>query len=242
MPSDALTGNQYLMFIDTEASGLPLNWSLPYSVEGNWPQPAQISWTIYDDKRTVIKKENHYIRNDHFQITDSALAVHHLSAEFLSENGEKEDLVLNLLIADLETFKPLVIGHFIKLDYYILSAAFFRTGLHNPLESLAVFCTMLASGNITSNHTGRQLHLGELYIFLFYKELKNQHNAMVDAEATAACFFEMQTRGELTPGHIKAQNKASINWRDPTHNKKNYFLPLFLLALFSSVIIYVAWL
>ncbi|OKS85394.1 3'-5' exonuclease [Mucilaginibacter polytrichastri] len=242
MPQNVITGNKYLLFIDTEASGLPLNWSLPYSEEGNWPQPIQVSWTIYDDQRKEIKKENRYIRNDHFHITEAAIAVHHLTTDFLSANGEKDIDVLDILAKDLETYQPLVIGHFIKLDYYVLGAAFFRAGLANPLEHLPIFCTMLASGNLTNNYTGRQLHLGELYTFLFYHELNNQHNALVDAEATAACFFEMKSRGELTSGNIIQQNKAADKWRDPTHNKRNYFSPLLLLALVSSLIIYTAYL
>jgi DNA polymerase-3 subunit epsilon len=242
MPSNVITENKYLLFIDTEASGLPLNWSLPYSYEGNWPQPVQVSWVIYDENRKEIKKENHYIRNDNFNITEAAFAVHHLTTDFLLQHGEKDDEVLKILTKDLETYQPLVVGHFIKLDYYILGAAFFRAGLENPLEHLPVFCTMLASGNLTNNHTGRQLHLGELYTFLFYNELNNQHNALIDAEATAACFFEMQSRGELTSGGIIQQNKAAIKWRDPTHNKRSYFLPLILIALVSSLIIYMAYL
>lgn len=37
----------YLLFIDTEATGLPKKWNLPYNTPGNWPDAVQISWLLY---------------------------------------------------------------------------------------------------------------------------------------------------------------------------------------------------
>jgi DNA polymerase-3 subunit epsilon len=52
--------NDYLLFIDTEASGLPLKWNLPYNADENWPHALQVSWLIYDKYNTLVKQQDHY--------------------------------------------------------------------------------------------------------------------------------------------------------------------------------------
>jgi len=199
--------NDYLLFVDTEASGLPINWELPYSTEGNWPSAVQISWLVYTKDGHEVKREDHYILNSDFVITPKAMEIHGINPGLLAVKGEDRKDVMQLLANDLEQYQPLVVGHFVQLDYHILSADFYRAGLVNPLAKLPLFCTMLATTQLRWTPMPKSLLLGDLYAFLFYKPLENQHNALTDAHAAAECFFELLKRTEISEKVIDRQQE-----------------------------------
>lgn len=233
--------NSYLLFIDTEASGLPKNWNLPYSADDNWPHAVQISWVIYDQNRNEVKRRDHYIKNTDFEIEPTAINIHGITPDYLAAHGQNRTDVLKQLANDLAEYHPLVIGHFLKLDYYILSADFLRSGIENPLPTLNVYCTMTASSQLAWQPMPRQMHLSELYSLLFYTGLKNQHNAMVDAEATAKCFFELVDRGEINDRLINKQNLEAEKWRDPTVKPSGCILPMVLFILLGILVAYITF-
>jgi DNA polymerase III subunit epsilon len=230
--------SDYYLVIDTEASGLPQQWSLPYSADDNWPHAVQVSWLLYGPQKQLIKKADYYIRRKNIAIASSALAIHGITPEFLASNGAELGDVLDELAADINKYTPLIVGHFIRLDYYILSAEFYRLGKANPLAQSAVFCTMQTSMQLHWNTMARQLHLNELYRLLFNREMQNPHNAFYDAEATAGCFFELLKEGEITERTLLEQNKDSQSWRDPTAIKSSGCMPVVLLILLGSLLIY----
>lgn len=186
--------SNYLLVIDTETSSLPKRWDKPYSLSGNWPFAVQISWYVYTREGEVVKREDHYINNNDFEISEASFAIHKLDKQFLSAKGEERKNVLTLLSSDLNLYKPLVIGHCIELDFHVLGAEYYRSDMENPLTSLSTFCTMIASEKLSYNPARKYLRLGDLYKTLFNKPLLNQHNAIVDAGATGECFFEMHRR------------------------------------------------
>lgn len=202
----------YLLFIDTEASGLPGKWNLPYSNKKNWPFIVQLAWIIYTPSGEEVKRENHYISNADFNISPQAIKIHGITPGFLASHGEIREVVMEKLAADLDTYKPVLIGHFVELDMHMLGADFYRAGLPNPAAALPTFCTMLATRHYVRNPGVKYLRLGELYTELFGAKLQNQHNALADAEATAASFFELVKKGEITEETLIAQaahkNKA----------------------------------
>jgi DNA polymerase-3 subunit epsilon len=220
----------HLLFIDTEASGLPVNWHLPYSTEGNWPSAVQISWIVYTKAGVEVKREDHYILNTDFIITPKAMEIHGINPGILAVKGEARKPVMQLLANDLNKYQPLVVGHFIQLDYHILSADFYRAGIDNPLVNLPLFCTMLATTQLTWTPMPRSLLLGDLYAFLFYKPLQNQHNALADAEAAAQCYFELMKRGEISEKLIARQQKEAAIRNLKTSSGK-------VLALFVPILI-----
>ncbi|NCD72418.1 3'-5' exonuclease [Mucilaginibacter agri] len=242
MSSIAQLANKYILFIDTEATGLPANWSAPVSNGTNWPSPVQVSWVVYDRYGNEIKKRNYYLNLQQVKIEESARAIHGITDDFLSNHGVPPAGVLHELSNDLKEFEPLMVGHFIRFDYYVLGAAFHRAGLPDPLGQIPVFCTMQATGQASMNRIGRQLHLSELYTFLFQNDLKDQHNALTDAEATAACFFELVNRGEIGSIEIERQNEEAANWRDPTSTRKGCLLPVVLFMLLFILVAYIAYL
>lgn len=232
------TLNDYFLFIDTEASGLPLKWNLPYSADENWPHALQVSWFIYDKHHKLIKQQDHYIQSEGIAITPAALAIHHLTPEFLKLSGKPRTEVIQLLAADVQQYNPMLIGHFIRLDYYLLGAAFYRSGIANPLGNLPVFCTMVATTQLVHSSLTRHLRLEELYYMLFNTDLQNQHNALYDAQATAACFFELRNRGEISDKSIRQQNLDFEQQRDPAQKQKGCLLPALILILLMAIIIY----
>ena len=188
---------EYILFIDTEATGLPKNWNAPFSLAGNWPHTVQVSWLIYTPEGQQIKTENHYIYEADFQISPSAFKIHGITHEFLHQQGETRKKVLTLLADDLEHYQPLVVGHFMKFDALVLGADYYRMGWKSPLDFLPTFCTMEASTAYVRYPGVKYLRLGELYTVLFATTLKQQHNALVDARATADCFFELVKRQDI---------------------------------------------
>lgn len=219
LKSDELPLNDYFLFIDTEASGLPKKWNMPYSTPGNWPHAVQVSWLIYNKAGVKIKEENHYISNNDFEISPSALSIHGLTKNFLQKSGMPRRQLLSILTTDLLQYQPTVVGYFVELDFRILGADYFREALENPMEKLSVFCIMKASQHLQQNPHIKFLRLGNLYELLFKKPLLSQHNAIVDATATAECFFELVKRKEITnftqpPIQFKQNEKAgnSARW------------------------------
>jgi DNA polymerase-3 subunit epsilon len=202
--------NEYLLFIDTEASGLPKDWTLPYSAAGNWPYCVQVAWLIYKANGTEIKQQNFYINDRDFEIAPSATKVHGLTREFIDKNGKSRKEVMTALADDINRYKPLVIGHFIQFDAHMVGADFYRTGIENRLTKENSFCTMIASKHLVENPAVNFLRLGQLYEILFHRQMNVQHNAIEDAKATAACFFELRNRGEITEDSIALQQKEEL--------------------------------
>ena len=179
-----------------------------------------------------VKRENHFINNNDFQITPSAIAVHGITSDYLLQHGEDRMHVLSALIRDLEYYQPLVIGHFMEFDALVLGAELYRTSLPNPLTSLPQYCTMVGTKNYVRNPLLKYLHLGDLYFILFQKNLQKQHDALADAQATAQCFFELKRIGDLDEAKIEEQQQ--VRKKAESRSKK---LGFNLLAIVTFLVI-----
>lgn len=204
----------YLLFVDTETTGLPTGWRRPYADDHTWPQLAQLAWVVYTRTGELVKTENHYLRVPAGTMQPSAQAIHGLSFEFLAAEGQELGPVLGALAADLAHYRPLVVGHFVQLDFHMLGVGFHRAGLPNPLPGLPTFCTMLPTGPLARRSgppPGREyLRLNELYEQLFGAPLARHHDAQADAQATARCFFELWRTGFLTEDSLGQQAPLAV--------------------------------
>ena len=207
----------YLLFVDTETSGLPKDWSKPYSAVDNWPYIVQLAWVVYTKEGNAVKSENHYIKPVDYSISDISRQIHGISDAFLMEHGKTRKEVMQLIYQDLLYYQPLVVGHFMQLDYHMLGLGFYRAGLENPLKELATFCTMQFTSNFYRESGHKYLRLNQLYERLFGVAMQQQHNALADATATARCFFEMRKRGDITE-EIMAQQKRSYKLEEKGRN------------------------
>ncbi len=227
----------YLLFIDTETSGLPKNWNLPYTEDANWPHAIQVSWVIYTNSCQEVKRDNHYISDDDFTISKGAFKTHGITREFLKQNGESRKNVMQFLYNDLEKYKPLVVGHFMELDYHMTGAAFHRLGMEQPISNLPMYCTMLGSKYLVRNPQRQYLKLGKLYELLFDKPLLKQHNAMTDALATAECFFELRRMGAVDDDKIAKQQSDREKIQRPVL-KEGCGVTVLLLLIVMGLLIY----
>ena len=191
--------SDYLLFIDIEASGLPKRWDVPYSTEGAWPYAIQVAWVVFDKDGRQVKEEDLYVKDNSIAICDKARRIHRLTHEFLQLNGQSREDVLTRLQDDLQTYQPLLVGHFLELDFHVLNADYHRIGKENPMLNYPSLCTMLATKHLVRNPAKKYLRLEELYAILFNSSLANQHNALADALATAKCYFALAERGQINP-------------------------------------------
>lgn len=196
---------QYLLFVDTETTGLPARWHRPYAEEWEWPSIAQLAWEIYAPDGTLVKAEQAYLQVPANRLTPESEAVHGLTAELLAAQGQEPTAVLGRLLADLAQYRPRVIGHFLRLDFHVLGAALLRAGLPNPLPGLPQFCTMQASPAARPQGPKRPLRLHELHELLFHEPMTRLHDAAVDAAATARCFFELRRLGIISAEVLSGQ-------------------------------------
>ncbi|MBC3541797.1 exonuclease domain-containing protein [Rufibacter sediminis] len=224
----------YLLFIDIEASGLPRNWDVPYAEEGNWPHTVQVAWLVYTKDGQLVKAQDHYIQPLDFEVSPSSIEIHSLTPEFLLAHGQSREEVLLKLQKDLEQYQPMVVGHFMQFDFHVLSADFYRAGLPSPFENLPVFCTMVASMELTHLPRKKYLRLGELYSNLFHTSLENQHNAVVDAQATAESYFELRKRRVITPASIAEQQENRYSTQKNPPVKRAY--PLWIAAALGAIL------
>ncbi|MET4081193.1 DNA polymerase-3 subunit epsilon [Pedobacter sp. UYP30] len=225
----------FFLFVDTETSGLPKNWQAPYGSK-SWPYVVQIAWIICSADGTELKRENHYIKNVNFKIQKSAQKTHQITAEFLEKNGEDKRSVMTKLAADLNQYRPLVVGHFIQLDIHMVNAAFFRLSMDNPIAELPRFCTMKASAKHVRNPYFNHLKLGRFYKTLFDKKAENLHNAINDAELAKEIFFELIARGEVTDQIIDDQ-LLDLKQNEADKDFKIYLWPFVLLGVILLLLI-----
>ena len=199
-----------MLFVDTETTGLPTGWSKPYSSERNWPCIAQLAWVVYTVEGELVKTENHYIRVPAGRMRPSAQAIHGLTPAFLEQHGEDRSIVMQRFFNDLRTYCPLVIGHYMRLDFHMVGVEFHRSSLPNLLAELPTLCTMQTSQRQAQAQARSFLRLGELHEHLFKEPMARQHDALVDAQATARCFFELRRLGDLSDETISEQPQLSV--------------------------------
>lgn len=201
---------EYTLFVDTETSGIPRNWDLPYSTPNNWPHVAQLAWVICTRDGREVKAENHYILPSDYDLTPESGQIHGLTVAFLQAYGRSRHEVMQLLYQDLLEYQPLVVGHFMQLDFHMLGVSFYRAGLPNPLGELPNFCTMRLTGKFMRPEQQSFLRLGELYERLFHEPMTRHHDALIDAQATARCFYELTRQGLISEMTLATQKQVSL--------------------------------
>ena len=225
----------FILFIDTETTGIPLDWKAPYTDDQSWPHSIQIAWCVYTRQGKELKLENHYIYEPEIKISEGSERIHGITRELLQKEGKTRKNVFTRLAQDLEQYQPLVVAHFMRLDYHMLGVGFHRSGLQNPLPKLPTFCTMDASANFYLPPRKSFLHLGELYERLFKEPLQRQHDAAVDARATARCFFKLLQQGDISEESILGQSLEA--YKKDTAAKAMRYLAVFLAAVILAILL-----
>jgi DNA polymerase III epsilon subunit-like protein len=188
--------SNYLLFFDTETTGLPKNWKAPASNTNNWPRLVQFAWQLYDENGKLIESNSSIIKPDNFVIPKEASNVHGITTEKAYVEGEDLQQVLEEFKQKVDKAN-LLIAHNMSFDEKVIGAEFFRLHNYNPLSEIKKLCTMQSSTNICKidgPYGYKWPKLEELHYFLFKTGFDNAHDAEADIQATADCYFEMKKR------------------------------------------------
>lgn len=191
-----------ILFLDTETTGLPLNWSAPIKQVNNWPRLVQLACLMYDEAGTLLEERNYIVKPEGFTIPYASTKIHRISTERAIAEGLPLVHVLDEFKSLLEK-TTLLVAHNVNFDHAIVGAEYYRKTQQDPLNLLAKFCTMTSPEVIShcalpanSPRGGYKWpKLEELYYKLFKQELKGAHDALIDIQATARCFWELRRLG-----------------------------------------------
>ena len=190
---DNENNKKYLLFFDTETTGLPKNWNAPISDTQNWPRLVQLAYHIYDDEGNFISDHDFIIYPDGYSIPYDSTEIHGISDEQARASGEPIQNVLSEFLVAINSSHT-IIGHNINYDINVVGCEFIRNGLRNPFEKINKICTMESSTNfcaIDGPYGYKWPKLSELYFKLFGRYFDEAHDASVDIKATAECFWEL---------------------------------------------------
>jgi len=185
------------LFFDTETTGLPRSWKAPLHNLDNWPRMVQLAYKYFDKSGLEIESGNFIIKPEGFTIPKEASNIHGITTEIALTQGILLREVLDIFLL-LVKESSLIIAHNIAFDEKIICAEYLREGYENPLHKKETFCTMKATTNfcaLVGNYGYKWPTLAELHKKLFKKGFDNAHDASVDIEITAKCFWELKRRG-----------------------------------------------
>lgn len=200
-----------ILFFDTETTGLPSSRQpLDHDCQ---PDIVQLAWQLYD--RGVCVRSCGVIVNPETagEVPEDAAKIHGITTEMANAYGVLQAVALAGLFrcaVDID----LVVGHNLGFDMKMLEIAVGRyldgDGTKRPIFSTPRYCTMEASRDIVKlPPTDRMLAAGftrykspkleEAYRFLFGESLHGAHDALIDVQATARVYFELQRRAAEGP-------------------------------------------
>ena len=187
------------LFFDTETTGLPRNWKAPVTDLNNWPRLVQLAYLLYDKNGNRIAGGDHIIKPEGFVIPPDASNVHGISTDKANKEGKD-------LFAVLKEFNSLIdkseylVAHNMSFDEKILGAEFLRNKMQDSIATKRKICTMQSTTNfcaIEGAYGYKWPKLSELHYKLFLTGFEEAHNAAVDINATAKCFWELKRLGKL---------------------------------------------
>lgn len=197
----------YLIF-DTATSGLPKNFSAPYTDIDNWPRCVQIAWHIHDEMGRLVQHEDFLICPDGFNIPYEVEQQHGISTALAEQKGV---CILEVLDKFEEAVQKsnFIVGHNLDFDLNIMGAEYTRVGRAFRLEGKKILdtCTEQTTElvQLPGGRGGRFKfpNLAELHNFLFEESFAEAYNVAADVEATARCFLELIRQNVFTPEEIE---------------------------------------
>jgi len=197
------------LFFDTETTGVPANYRAPTSDLENWPRMVQIAVIMYDEQGKLQAQSDCIIKPSGFIIPEQAAMLHGITTERAEREGQPVEYALDLF-ASLAQVATTIVAHNIAFDEKILGAEYLRAGRKNVLEGKRRICTMkgtvefcgLLNDASYSNFKVNKYRykwpkLQELHEKLFGCYFEEAHNACIDIEITAKCFWKLKEFGVL---------------------------------------------
>jgi DNA polymerase III subunit epsilon len=187
------------LFFDTETTGLPKNWKAPVTDLNNWPRLVQLAYLFYNKNGNKVSGGDRIIKPNGFTIPVEASKIHGISTEKANQEGKGIQTVLQDFQSLINQAKYLV-AHNISFDEKIVGAEFLRNKMQDSVAAKKKICTMQSTTNfcaINGPYGYKWPKLSELHYKLFNKGFEEAHNAAVDINATAKCFWELKRLGKI---------------------------------------------
>lgn len=200
-----------ILFFDTETVGLPGDMEQPYTNHHNWPECVSIAWILYREDGMTLNIGN-YIVAPRTGVENEAMHINGITPEIQADEGTEIYLILEELLKDFQAAN-LVICHNVAFDQNVIFAELDRLGYAIPQatwyctkkESVELCCIPNTSGRYPGNY--KWPSLDELHQFLFNEKIagrENIHSALIDVQACARCYFEIQRRAAGPKDHTIA--------------------------------------
>lgn len=186
----------HYLFFDTETTGLPKNWKAPVTDFNNWPRLVQLAFLCYDQNGNKISEGDYIIKPDGFTIPSEASKIHGITTEIAQNIGHSISSVLsqfNLLLGQ----SNYLVAHNMSFDEKIVGSELLRNEMQNSISSKNKICTMESATSycaINGPYGYKWPKLSELHYKLFDSNFDEAHNAAIDVNATAKCFWELKRR------------------------------------------------
>lgn len=190
-----------VLIFDTESTGLPVEEKDPFHYPEYWPRLVQLAWILAEDEQ-ILQEKSFLIAPDGFSIPKSATEIHGITTERAKEEGRPLAEVLAAFSEDLKEAE-VIVGHNVSFDRSVVTAEFARAKQNAPILGLPFHCTMKASADVckipsTRGRGFKWPSLTELHKHLFSEEFEDTHDALVDTQACARCYFELKRQGLFT--------------------------------------------
>lgn len=200
-----------VLVFDTETTGLPDGYKVPYQQSSRWPHIVQFSFILYDLEKNKIINESDFIIDipDTVVISPKSIEIHGITREISDKQGFDIKDILEIFQVCINA-ADYVVAHNINFDRNMVLAECYRNKLYH-MESMfsqdkIYFCTMLRSKNwcnITaiSKRDGEEFirypKLLELHEKLFKTVPTNLHNSFIDVIVCLRCFYKMTHKSDL---------------------------------------------
>lgn len=187
------------LFFDTETTGLPKRWDAPVTDLENWPRLVQIAWAYCDDSGNEILSNSKIIKPEEFKIPAESSRVHGITTEIAKKKGVSLNKVLKEFL-EITNQSKFLIAHNMSFDEKIIEAEFLRKNIPRSLFQPEKICTKEIATEfcqIPGNYGYKWPTLSELHIKLFGNDFEDAHDALVDVNVCAKCFFELKKKGVI---------------------------------------------
>ncbi len=183
------------LFFDTETTGLPRDWKAPVTDLNNLPSLVQLTYLQFDNNGNKISEGDFIIKPNGYIIPKESSNIHGIT----HEKGMNEGVDLHNVLIDFHALinnSQTLVAHNMSFDEKIVGSEFLRNGFHNTIPSKPKICTMEKTTyfcNIPGFYgKPKWPKPSELHYKLFGFEFEEAHNAMIDINATAKCFWELK--------------------------------------------------
>lgn len=187
------------LFFDTETTGLPRNWKAPVTDLNNWPRLVQLAYLFYDQNGNKISGGDYIIKPEGFTIPTDVSRIHGIS----TERAIQEGVAIQTVLQDFQSLinqAEYLVAHNMSFDEKIVGAEFLRNRMQDVTSTKRKICTMQSTTNfcaINGPYGYKWPKLSELHYKLFRTGFEEAHNAAVDINATARCFWELRRLGKI---------------------------------------------